>query len=56
MLMEEITPIKGGTIKVEGDDATNCTITIDGIDDNGNNIKGTFKGVISDRQNQSGIN
>lgn len=56
MLIEEITPIKGGTIKVEGDDATNCTITIDGIDDNGNNIKGTFKGVISDRQNQSGIN
>jgi hypothetical protein len=50
----DMVPIKGGTIKVEGDDSVNCTITVDGIDDNGNRVIGTFSGVISDRQNQFG--
>lgn len=50
----DMVPIKGGTIKVEGDGSFNCTITIDGIDDKGNRVIGTFSGIVSDRQDQSG--
>ena len=50
----DMVPIKGGTIKVEGDGSVNCTITVDGIDDRGNKVIGTFSGIVSDRQDQSG--
>jgi hypothetical protein len=49
--MSKAAPIKDGTIKVEKIDG-NVVITVDGKDDAGNDIKGTFSGVVGIIENQ----
>ena len=52
--MSQAAPIVDGTIKVEKIDG-NTVITVDGKDDAGNDIKGTFSGVVSELENQGTI-
>jgi hypothetical protein len=47
-------PIVDGTIKVEKD-GTEVVITVDGKDDAGNDIKGTFRGFVSELENQGTV-
>jgi hypothetical protein len=49
--MSKAAPIMDGTIKVEKIDG-NIVITVDGKDDAGNDIKGTFSGVVNELENQ----
>ena len=49
--MSKAAPIKDGTIKVEKVDG-DTVITVDGVDDAGNDIKGTFRGFIYEWDNQ----
>lgn len=49
--MSKAAPIKDGTIKVENIDG-DTVITVDGKDDAGNDIKGTFRGTIHEWANQ----
>ena len=49
--MSKAAPIKDGTIKVEKIDGY-TVITIDGKDDAGNDIKGTFSGEVREYANQ----
>lgn len=49
--MSKAAPIKDGTIKVEKIDG-NVVITVDGKDDAGNDIKGTFSGIVGIIENQ----
>ena len=51
--MSTAAPITAGEIKFEKSDEGGYIITIDGKDDNGNKIEGTFKGVINEYQNQA---
>ena len=53
--MSKAAPIKDGTIKVEKVDG-DTVITIDGKDDAGNDIKGTFRGTIYEWDNQGVVN
>lgn len=46
-------PITAGSIKFEKTDDGKYLLTVDGKDDNGNNIKGTFKGIINTYDNQA---
>ena len=50
--MSKAAPIKDGTIKVESVDG-DTVITVDGIDDAGNAIKGTFRGIVHEMADQS---
>lgn len=50
--MSKAAPIKDGTIKVESVDG-DTVITVDGIDDAGNAIKGTFRGFVYEMADQS---
>lgn len=50
--MSQSAPIIDGTIVVEGD-SRNLSITIDGVDDAGNKISGTFAGLIGEFDNQA---
>lgn len=50
--MSKAAPIKDGTIKVESIDG-DTVITVDGIDDAGNAIKGTFRGFVYEMADQS---
>lgn len=50
--MSMAAPIVDGTIKVEGD-MSSVTITIDGVDDTGNKITGTFAGLVGESDDQS---
>lgn len=50
--MSQAAPVTAGTIKVEKD-GDGYILTVDGKDDNGNNIKGTFRGKANDYQNQA---
>lgn len=50
--MSKAAPIKDGTIKVESVDG-DTVITVDGIDDAGNAIKGTFRGIVHEMVDQS---
>ena len=50
--MSQAAPVTAGTIKVEKD-GDGYILTVDGKDDNGNNIKGTFRGRANDYQNQA---
>lgn len=52
--MSKAAPIIDGTIKVEKIDG-NTVITVDGKDDAGNDVKGTFRGVVNELDNQSAI-
>lgn len=45
-------PIKAGSVKVEKD-GNDYVVTVDGKDDNGNDIKGTFRGVVNTYDNQA---
>ena len=45
-------PIKTGSVKVEKD-GDNYVVTVDGKDDNGNDIKGTFRGIVNSFDNQA---
>lgn len=45
-------PITAGSVKVEKD-GDNYIVTVDGKDDNGNDIKGTFRGVVNTFDNQA---
>lgn len=47
-------PIVDGSIKVEKD-GTEVVITVDGKDDAGNDIKGTFRGFVSELENQGTV-
>lgn len=53
--MSKAAPIKDGTIKVEKVDGQ-TVITVDGKDDAGNDIKGTFRGTIYEWDNQGVVN
>ncbi|MBE6202316.1 MAG: hypothetical protein E7135_01475 [Rikenellaceae bacterium] len=50
--MSQAAPITAGSVKVEkaGDD---YILTVDGKDDNGNNIRGTFRGKVNTYDNQA---
>lgn len=50
--MSQAAPITAGSVKVEkvGDD---YILTVDGKDDNGNNIRGTFRGKVNNYDNQA---
>ncbi len=50
--MSQAAPVTAGTIKVEKD-GDGYILTVDGKDDNGNNIKGTFRGRANDYENQA---
>ena len=50
--MSQAAPVTAGTIKVEKD-GDGYILTIDGKDDNGNNIKGTFRGKVNNYDNQA---
>ena len=50
--MSQAAPVTAGTIKVEKD-GDGYILTVDGKDDNGNNIKGTFRGRANDYQDQA---
>ena len=50
--MSQAAPIKDGTIKVESVDG-DTVITVDGVDDAGNAIKGTFRGIVYEMADQS---
>lgn len=52
--MSQAAPIVDGTIKVEKIDG-NTVITVDGKDDAGNDVKGTFRGTVSELENQGTI-
>lgn len=45
-------PIKAGNVTVEKD-GDDYVVTVDGKDDNGNDIKGTFRGVVNTYENQA---
>ena len=49
--MSQAAPIMDGEIKVEKVDG-DVVITVDGKDDAGNDIKGTFRGTVSELENQ----
>jgi hypothetical protein len=51
---EHTAPIVDGTIKVEKD-GTEVVITVDGKDDAGNNINGTFRGYVRELENQGTV-
>ena len=50
--MSQAAPFTAGTIKVEKD-GDGYILTVDGKDDNGNNIKGTFRGRVNNYENQA---
>ena len=50
--MSQAAPVTAGTISVEKD-GDEYILTLDGKDDNGNNIRGTFRGRVNDYQNQA---
>lgn len=50
--MSQAAPIMDGEIKVEKVDGDVVIITVDGKDDAGNDIKGTFRGTVSELENQ----
>lgn len=50
--MSQAAPVTAGTIKVEKD-GDGYILTVDGKDDNGNNIKGTFRGRVNNYENQA---
>jgi hypothetical protein len=50
--MSKAAPFTDGTIKVEKD-GNEYVLTVNGKDDNGNNIKGTFRGVANTFDNQA---
>lgn len=50
--MSQAAPVTAGTISVEKD-GDEYILTLDGKDDNGNNIRGTFRGWVNDYQNQA---
>jgi hypothetical protein len=52
--MSQAAPIVDGTIKVEKD-GTEIVITVDGKDDAGNDIKGTFRGSVRELENQGTV-
>jgi hypothetical protein len=52
--MSQAAPIVDGTIKVEKVDG-NTVITVDGKDDAGNDVKGTFSGIVNEIENQGTI-
>lgn len=52
--MSKAAPIVDGTIKVEKIDG-DTVITVDGKDDAGNDVKGTFRGTVSELDNQGTI-
>lgn len=53
--MSKAAPIIDGTIKVEKQ-GINTVITVDGKDDAGNDVKGTFSGEVRELEDQSNIN
>lgn len=52
--MSKAAPIKGGTIKVENIDG-DTIITVNGVDDAGNAINGTFRGKVQEMLNQGNV-
>lgn len=50
--MSQAAPITAGSVKVEKD-GDDYILTVDGKDDNGNNIQGTFRGKINTYDNQA---
>lgn len=50
--MSQAAPITAGTIKIERD-GDDLVLTVDGKDDNGNNLKGTFRGKAHDYDYQN---
>ena len=50
--MSQAAPFTAGTIKVEKD-GNDFVLTIEGKDDNGNDIRGTFRGVANTYDNQA---
>lgn len=50
--MSQAAPITAGSVKVEKD-GDGYILTVDGKDDNGNNIRGTFRGKVNTYDNQA---
>lgn len=53
--MSQAAPIVDGTIKVEKIDGDTVVITVDGKDDAGNDVKGTFRGNVRELENQGTV-
>jgi hypothetical protein len=53
--MSQAAPIVDGTIKVEKIDGDTVVITVDGKDDAGNDVKGTFSGNVRELENQGTV-